>query len=124
MRALIIEDNPLVLENLGGLLSDLGVEIVGSVKGEVEACAWLDNHPHAFDVAFVDVLLQGGSGLGVLRHIEDLAPSSKRIVLTNYASDDVRRECHELGVEQVFDKTNQLHKLLAWVSKNLNQPDG
>jgi len=33
-------------------------------------------------------------------------------VLTNYATDDIRRRCAELGVDAVFDKSNEIDALI------------
>ncbi len=37
------------------------------------------------------------------------------IVLTNYSLSVYRRRCKELGVAQFYDKTSELHKVVAFI---------
>ena len=37
-----------------------------------------------------------------------------RVVLTNFATSDVRRRCLELGADAVFDKSNQIDALIDY----------
>lgn len=117
LRALIVEDHPVVLESLQGLLEELAaVDVVGTASGEAEACQWLDSRTQACDVAIVDVFLKGGSGLGVLEHIAGYERPPKRVVLTNYATDAMRARCRELGAVEVFDKSTEIEKLIDWLA--------
>ena len=34
------------------------------------------------------------------------------VVLTNYATPDIRVRCHQLGVDAVFDKSNEIEALI------------
>ena len=36
------------------------------------------------------------------------------VVLSNYATPDVRRKCLELGADRVFDKSNEIDALIAY----------
>jgi DNA-binding NarL/FixJ family response regulator len=36
------------------------------------------------------------------------------VVLTNFASADIRRRCQQLGADRVFDKSTELDELLAY----------
>lgn len=66
------------------------------------------------DVVIVDVFLNSGTGLGVLRAAQRLGVAARRIVLTNYATEEVRRLCARLGAERVFDKCVQLEELISY----------
>ncbi|MEO7057365.1 MAG: response regulator [Caldimonas sp.] len=117
LRALIVEDNALILENLRGLLDELtAVDIVGTAGAEAEACAWLDSRTQACDVAIVDIFLRAGSGLGVLQHIATYERPPVRVVLTNYATDAMRERCKQLGAAAVFDKSTEIEQLVAWLA--------
>jgi DNA-binding NarL/FixJ family response regulator len=39
-------------------------------------------------------------------------PGQRVIVLSNYATLDVRQRCTELGVDAIFDKSNEIESLL------------
>jgi DNA-binding NarL/FixJ family response regulator len=71
----------------------------------------------ACDLLIIDIFLRSGSGLGVLRAATDAGLSAKCVVLTNYATPDVRRRCADLGADQVFDKSHQLEDLIAYCAR-------
>jgi DNA-binding NarL/FixJ family response regulator len=117
LRALIVEDHPVVLESLQGLLEDVAaVDVVGTAAGESEACEWMDSRTQACDVAIVDVFLKGGSGLGVLEHIAGYERPPERVVLTNYATAGMKSRCRQLGALEVFDKSTEIEKLVEWLA--------
>ena len=65
----------------------------------------------------VDIFLKAGSGLGVLKALGDLVDAPPRIVLSNHATPEIRAKCLELGASKVFDKSNELDEMLAWLSR-------
>ncbi len=116
LRALIVEDSSVILENLQGLLNDLGsIEVVGTAEGETDACAWMDARTNGCDVAIIDMFLASGLGLGVLKHINAYERPPERVVLTNYATPDMRARCLALGAGAVFDKSTELDALVEWL---------
>ena len=62
----------------------------------------------------MDLFLSSGSGVGVLRSAQDLKLAVPRVVLSNYASPEMRRRCLELGADRVFDKSRELDDLIAY----------
>ena len=62
----------------------------------------------------VDIFLKGGSGLGVLRAAQALPRAGDMVVLSNYATPDMRRKCLELGADRVFDKSNEIDALILY----------
>ncbi|MDQ6638575.1 MAG: response regulator [Pseudomonadota bacterium] len=116
-RAFVVEDSPVVLESLAGALEEeAGVRIVGSAPDEGTAMEWLNSRTDECDVVIVDIFLKSGSGLGVLKQMRSFAPPPLRVVLTNYATPDMKVRCRELGAEIVFDKSNEIDEMLAWFS--------
>ena len=114
LRAFIVEDSPVILENLVGTLEELAnVEVVGSVGDEAAAISWMSQDPQdGADVFIVDVFLRSGTGLGVLQAAQRLGVSARRVVLTNYATADIRRQCLALGASAVFDKSGEIDALV------------
>ncbi len=111
----IVEDSATIRENLISTLEEIApVKVVGFAETEKEANLWLSLHGGDWQLAIVDLFLKEGSGLGVLKGCQNRTPQQKVIVLTNYATDDIRRRCSELGSDAVFDKSNELDQLLEY----------
>jgi DNA-binding NarL/FixJ family response regulator len=119
LKAFIVEDSPVILENLVATLEDLAqVEVVGSVPDEAGAVRWMRRDPElSADIFIVDVFLRSGTGLGVLQAAQDLGVRAHRVVLTNYATAEMRRRCASLGAERVFDKSHELDDLIAYCAE-------
>jgi DNA-binding NarL/FixJ family response regulator len=115
LKTYLVEDSPVIRENLIATLEELvPVEVVGTAEDESTALAWLAQPSHRFDLVIVDIFLKGGSGLGVLRATHTLAQRHKMVVLSNYATPEMRRKCLELGADRVFDKSNEIDALLQY----------
>ena len=113
VRAYFVEDNPTIRENLIATLEELGgVAPIGYAETEQQGSEWLTNHSANWDLAIVDLFLKQGSGLGVLKACRERNPEQKVVVLTNYATPDIRVRCHQLGVDAVFDKSNDIEALI------------
>lgn len=111
----LVEDNKMILDNLIETLEEIAsVKVVGHAATEAEATRWLLVHDGHWHLAVVDLFLQEGSGLGVLAGCRQREPYQKVVVLTNYATDDVRRRAMELGADAVFDKSNQLDEFFDY----------
>ncbi len=111
----LVEDNQTIVENLIETLEEIAsVNVVGHAATEAEATRWLSVHDGHWQLAVVDMFLQEGSGLGVLAGCRLREPYQKVVVLTNYATDDMRRRSRELGADAVFDKSNQLDEFFAY----------
>lgn len=113
LKTYIVEDNPTIRENLVATLEELAnIEPVGTSDSENEGKAWLTDNPGQWDLAIVDLFLKQGSGLGVLAACRDRSPWQKVVVLSNYATSDIRQRCAQLGVDAVFDKSNEIDALI------------
>jgi two-component system OmpR family response regulator len=113
----IVEDSATIRENLISTLEEIApVKVVGFAETEQEASLWLSMNNGNWQLAIVDLFLKEGSGLGVLKGCQSRNSYQKVVVLTNYATDDIRRRCSELGSDAVFDKSNELDQLLEYCS--------
>ena len=109
LRVFLVEDLPLVrnlvMESLGEID---GLEVAGYAEGEESALSWLrSNH---CDVLILDLELQQGNGLGVLKALAS-GPGPIKIVYTNHASAAIRRVAVHFGASFVLDKTLDTPKL-------------
>ena len=115
LKTYIVEDNPTIRENLIGTLEELArIDAVGTAETENEGKAWLTENSEDWDLAIVDLFLKQGSGLGVLAACRDRLARQKVVVLSNYATADIRQRCAQLGVDAVFDKSNEIDALVDY----------
>jgi two-component system OmpR family response regulator len=115
LRIYLVEDNPVIRKNLTEWFEDLeNARLVGFSTTEHEARAWLVKNKTAWDLAVVDLFLAQGSGLGIVKSCRDRNLKQKLVVLTNYATAEIRERSLALGADAIFDKSNELEEFLRY----------
>lgn len=118
LRTYIVEDSKVIRESLIATLEELGpVKVVGTAEDEDTAVRWVSDHSDKVDLIIVDLFLKKGSGLGVLRTVHALAQSCTMVVLSNYATQDIRRKCLDAGAKKVFDKSHEIDALIQYCAR-------
>jgi DNA-binding NarL/FixJ family response regulator len=118
LNTYIVEDSPVIRESLIATLEELlPVSVMGYAESETRAVRWLREPGHRADLVIVDIFLKDGSGLGVLREAQALSSHGHFVMLTNFATRDMRRRCLALGADQVFDKSNEIDALIAYCAR-------
>jgi two-component system, OmpR family, response regulator len=118
LRTFIVEDSPLIRENLVATLEEmLPLHVVGTAEDEAAAVRWFSDPANACELGIIDIFLKRGTGLGVLKAARSAHHGAKLVVLSNYATPDVRRTCLELGADEVFDKSNDIEALLGYCAR-------
>jgi DNA-binding NarL/FixJ family response regulator len=118
LKTFVVEDSPVIRDNLIATLEELvPVAVVGTAEDETTALEWLGHAEHQVDLVIIDIFLKRGSGLGVLRNASGSASGAKLVVLTNYATPDMRRKCLELGADEVFDKSDEIDALIQYCGR-------
>ena len=119
IRAYLIEDNPVIRENLLATLSELAdIDAIGCGETEAEAAGWLRAHNGHWDLAIVDLFLRKGNGLNVLSALSQRQAHQKMVVFSNHATQEVRRRCQQLGADAVFDKSTEIDALLDYCQQH------
>lgn len=114
----LAEDNQMIRENLIETLEEIAhVKVVAHAVTQAEASRWLTLHDGTWHLAIVDLFLKEGNGLGILAGCRNREPYQKVVVLTNYATPEIRRRATELGADAVFDKTTELDELLVYCTE-------
>lgn len=117
LKTYIVEDSVVIRDNLIATLEEMApVSVVGSAVDEGSALAWLSPSEAVYDLVIIDIFLRQGSGLGVLKQLRPLRPGVRMVVLTNYATPDMRSRCLALGADRVFDKSHEIDALLDYCS--------
>lgn len=115
VKAYVVEDNVLIRTNLTDTLKELiNVEVIGYAATERAASCWLDTHRHDWQLLIVDLFLLEGSGLGVIKQCARHDPKQRVVVLSNYATADIRSRCMACGADAVFDKSTELDQFLTY----------
>lgn len=115
----IVEDNKTIRDNLIPTLEDLAnADVAGIAEGEDEAIAWLDTHRDDWHLTVVDLFLKQGSGLGVLAACRQRNEGQRVVVLSNYATPEMRTRCAALGADAVFDKSNELEAFFDYCNED------
>jgi two-component system, OmpR family, response regulator len=121
VRLFLVEDLHTIQTLLRALFAALGgIEVVGAAGTEAEANLWLLEHPGGWDLAIIDLVLEQGSGMSVIRRARELHPSGKVAVFSAYASPAVCRHCLGLGADEVFSKMDT-EPFISWLSAHCGQ---
>lgn len=115
LRTYLVEDSPIIRDNLSAMLDELvGITLVGFSGQEREGATWLLEQSGQWDLAIIDIFLQQGTGLGVLKACRQRRPEQKMVVLSSYATSAMRERCGELGADAVFDKSTGIDDLIDY----------
>lgn len=113
MRIVIVEDSPLVRDNLIALLArHPALAVIGTAAGEDEAFLLIARTRP--DALLLDLALSPGSGLSLLRRLRATQGLGPRVViLSNQPADPYAALCRDAGADAFFDKCGDLSGLLA-----------
>ena len=119
VRVFLVEDMQQVQGVVADLLDTLGdFTLAGAVRTEAEAKLWLQDHPGRWDLAVIDLVLEQGTGLGVIADARAGADPKGGwvVVFSDYASDGIRNHCLRLGADAVFGKGEGLLDFMGYCS--------
>lgn len=117
VRVFLVEDMQQVQGALTELLASIGdFAFAGAARTEAEARLWLDENPDGWDLSVIDLVLDQGTGMGVIPRAR--AQADRRggnvVVFSDYASDGIRKHCLNLGADAVFGKSEDMHGFMAY----------
>lgn len=109
LTTILVEDNETIRSTLVPALEELGnVRVLAMAATAGEAKEALHTWRDQWKLLVVDLFLASGTGLQVLETVAQRLPGQHVVVLSNYATTEMRRRCLELGADAVFDKSTQL----------------
>lgn len=115
LKVFLADDSALIRERVCGLLAAGDITVVGhapSPQGAIEGI--LASAP---DVVVLDVQLEGGSGLQVLRAVRHAAPGIAFVVFSGNSGPAYRKLYLGAGAETFLDKSTQSDQLVQAVTK-------
>jgi DNA-binding NarL/FixJ family response regulator len=105
----LIEDSSTIRESLIPALVEVAdAKVVAVAETAAEGIAALHAHADSWRLAIVDMFLRSGNGLEVLRVFQTRRPDQHMLVLTNYATPEIRRRAIDAGADAVFDKSTEI----------------
>jgi len=110
-----VEDDRRVHDVVADLLSSIGdIKPVSTVTTEAEANLWLEENPYGWDLAVIDLILDAGTGMGVLSKCRSWSAGGKAVVLSNYVSPAIQKHCFALGADAVFHKAHDMGRFIEF----------
>lgn len=97
---------------------------MGSASSQTEALAWLRDSRNVWNLAVIDLFLAQGSGLSVLEGCNGGDGDRKLVVLSNYATPEMRTRCIATGADRVFDKSTEMDEFLRYVLEDTMRAEG
>ena len=117
LRVFLVDDLVTMRSLIEDLLSTIGgLRLLATANGEGEAKVWMDDHRGAWDLAIVDLVLDQGSGMGVIQHAKGVHPAGRIVVFSAFATPGIQAHCLRLGADAVFDKT-QTRDFVRWLQE-------
>lgn len=124
VKTFLVEDSAVIRASLLAALEDLApVEVVGYAEAASDASQQIKalSDSGQCQLAIVDIFLKSGSGLDVLRNISASKVPVTAVVLSNYATPNLRDACEQLGAARVFDKSRDIDALVSYCCEIANQ---
>lgn len=111
---LLADDEENIRSVLGALLRNAGHEVIEVTDAE-EAIRAVEQHP--LDVALLDILLGSGNGLDVARHIHDVRPDVRVILMTGEPNFATARQSISLRIFDYLVKPFEKEAVIETISR-------
>ena len=116
-RVLVVDDDELVRRGISDWLEASGLEVVGTAENANECLKLVcEVKP---DIAVVDILLPGVSGIELVRQLAQEAPETKSLVLSGAATCELVFEAYEAGARGYLPKQSSSEELSYAISQVL-----
>ena len=113
LAVVLAEDSAAIRESLTAALAEIAdAEVIAEAETAADAIAALAAHAAVWQLAILDLFLQRGHGLDVLRAKVKTRPDQRIFLVTNFATPDIRRRALDAGADAVFDKSTEIDQLL------------
>ena len=111
MKVVLVDDSLVIRKRLAARIAGIpGIELSGEAGSVAQALVLIrDCKP---EVVVVDIRLEGGNGLALLRRVKQEAVVPVVIMLTNFPSIRTRQACSKLGSDFFFDKATEFEQAL------------
>lgn len=110
LRVVVVEDSEAFLLRLRLALAETPqLKLVGVAESASPAISLI--HETKPDLVLLDLYLKQGSGVDVLRNIQETGLQVRTLVMTSEDSGEMQSACLSLGAHRFFDKAGLIHAL-------------
>ncbi len=110
---LIVDDDHGMTETLSDIFSELGHEVIVAGDG-FEALELVRERD--FDVAFIDIKLDGMNGVETFRRIKRIRAGLKVVMMTAYAHSQLIEEARREGASDVLYKPLDIDEMMPLIT--------
>ena len=114
---LIVDDEPSILQTLGGLLADEGFEVITASNG-YEALKIID--AESPDLVLLDIWMPGIDGIETLKEIKKDNPNIPVIIITGHGTIETAVRATKLGAYDLIEKPLSIDKVIVAINNALN----
>ena len=114
---LIVDDEPSILQSLGGLLSDEGFEVTTATNG-YEALKNIETDSP--DLVLLDIWMPGMDGIETLTEIKRDNPFIQVIIITGHGTIDTAVKATKIGAFDFIEKPLSIDKVIVAINNALN----
>ncbi len=114
----IVDDEPSILDTLGGILEDEGYQVMVAKTGS-EALTAIQTEPP--DVVFLDIWMPELDGLEVLKRVREQFPNIMVIMMSGHGSVETAVKATKLGAYDYLEKPLDSQKVTILVRNALHQ---
>jgi two-component system nitrogen regulation response regulator NtrX len=114
---LIVDDEPSILQSLGGLLTDEGFEVIAATNG-YEALKIID--AESPDMVLLDIWMPGIDGIETLKEIKKSHPILPVIIISGHGTIETAVRATKLGAYNFIEKPLSIDKVIVTINNALN----
>ncbi|MCP4694460.1 MAG: sigma-54-dependent Fis family transcriptional regulator [Desulfobacterales bacterium] len=114
---LLVDDEPSILQTLGGLLSDEGFEVTTALNG-YEALKIID--AESPDLVLLDIWMPGIDGIETLMEIKKTNPHIQVIIITGHGTIETAVKATKIGAFDLIEKPLSIDKVIVAINNALN----
>lgn len=131
----LVDDHQLILDGLIALFKDYSqIEVVGCNSSSVSAAQEITSRQEEIDVVITDQLMPELTGIELCKRIKNTAPSVRRMLLTMFNYDEIRKKAGDYvhgyvlktaGIEEIVSAVQEVHKgnsVDVFLSKDQSNP--
>jgi DNA-binding NtrC family response regulator len=114
-RALIVDDNRPLAEDLAEILADEGYEVrvFDRPREALRAC-----RDECFDVVLLDIRMPDMDGVELQRNLAQRCPEARFVLMTAYSEDERISAAMSAGVRDVLPKPIPIPRLLKVIARD------